>query len=207
MDPFSHPQQSEHLLSLLSGTSRALSSSLAQKWSATPSRSSASKWSDIDALASSGDIADLDTRRLRSDKQDILLEYTYPRIDANVSKHLNHLLKSPFCVHPGTGRVCVPIDGRRVEDFDPMTVPTVTDLLGEVDRWEGKSRANENQNGRSIPDWEKTSLKPYVDYFRGFVTTLLKDEARLDKEKLSGAEAAATRKRAAAQEGPESMEF
>jgi DNA primase small subunit len=57
----------------------------------------------------------------------------YPRLDVEVSKHLNHLLKSPFCVHPGTGRVCVPIDSRNPEDFDPMAVPTVTQLLSEID--------------------------------------------------------------------------
>ena len=38
---------------------------------------------------------------------DIILQYTYPRIDSEVSKHRNHLLKSPFCVHPGTGQSLV----------------------------------------------------------------------------------------------------
>ena len=47
------------------------------------------------------------------------------RADVEVSKHMNHLLKAPFCVHPKTGRVCVPMDPQQAEAFDPMTVPTV----------------------------------------------------------------------------------
>ena len=65
--------------------------------------------------------------------EDIILLYTYPRIDAEVSKHRNHLLKAPFCVHPKTGRVCVPIDLQFIDDFDPETVPTVGQLLKELD--------------------------------------------------------------------------
>jgi DNA primase small subunit len=34
---------------------------------------------------------------------DIIVQYTYPRIDTEVSRKLNHLLKAPFCIHPGTG--------------------------------------------------------------------------------------------------------
>lgn len=173
-DPWYTPAQASKLLALLPDAE--LRTSLSKKWESAPSRSSTNKWADIDSLASSGGAsAALEPRKLLEAKQDILLEYTYPRLDAAVSKHLNHLLKSPFCVHPKSGRICVPVDPRSVDDFDPLDVPTVTELLGEVDEWESKQR-DDGENGKKTQDWEKTRLKPYVDYFRGFVAALIKDE-------------------------------
>ncbi len=49
-----------------------------------------------------------------------------------VTKHMNHLLKSPFCVHPKTGMVCVPIDPQNAGRFDPFKVPTVDQLHREM---------------------------------------------------------------------------
>jgi len=171
-DPWETDEKFDRLLQLL--PDKTLGDALRKKWSSAPGRASTSKWADIDSLAGSGASKSLDTKALLEAKQDIVLEYTYPRLDIEVSKHLNHLLKSPFVVHPGTGRVCVPINTKKCEEFDPLGVPTVAELLEEVDAWSSDGNAEES---KPLQDWEKTSLKPYIDYFRSFVAGLIKDEA------------------------------
>lgn len=186
-DPWVSTEKSERLLQLL--PDRTLNDSLRKKWDSAPGRASTSKWADIDALAKAGASKTLDAKALLEAKQDIVLEYTYPRLDIEVSKKLNHLLKSPFVVHPGTGRVCVPIDTRQLETFDPLAVPTVTELLVEIDRWHDPGNGNDGE-GKPIQDWEKTSLKPYVDYFRSFVVALMRDErgvkVKREREETTG---------------------
>lgn len=183
-DPWETDEKFDRLLQLL--PDRTLNDALKKKWSSAPGRASAAKWADIDALAKT--TKGLNATALLEAKQDIVLEYTYPRLDIEVSKHLNHLLKSPFVVHPGTGRVCVPINTKRLDDFDPIGVPTVTELLGEIDGWTEEG----DNDGKSIQDWEKTSLKPYVEYFRSFVLSLMKDErdvnVKLEKEETEAME-------------------
>jgi len=82
--------------------------------------------------------------------KEVVLQYTYPRLDINVSKQMNHLLKSPWVVHPKTGRVCVPIDPARVGEFDPARVPTVGKLVSEINE------------GRDV---RQTSLRPYMSFW------------------------------------------
>ncbi|RDW86758.1 DNA primase subunit PRI1 [Aspergillus mulundensis] len=189
-DTFASTEQAQRLLSLL--PDKGLNDSLRRKWESAPDRSSTNKWADIDALAKTGKSSTLNPATLRDAKQDIVLEYTYPRLDSEVSKKMIHLLKSPFVIHPGTGRVCVPIDIRNIERFDPLSAPTVTQLLSEIDSWdadhpsngaaevpEGEGsvpNASDAGGSRKLQDYEKTSLKPYIDYFRSFIASLNQEE-------------------------------
>ena len=170
--------KAERLLQLL--PDKVLNESLRKKWDAASGRSSVSKWADIDALAKTGASKNLDGKSLLEAKQDIVLEYTYPRLDVEVSKKQIHLLKSPFVIHPGTGRVCVPIDINRLANFDPLGVPTVTDLLNEIDAFDGKAVGQGDM--LDAQDFEKTTLKPYVEYFKAYVASLLRDEKIVKRE-------------------------
>jgi DNA primase small subunit len=179
-DPWVEPEKAERLLQLL--PDKALNDALRKKWDSAPGRSSISKWADIDAVAKSGASKTVDGKALLEAKQDIVLEYTYPRLDVEVSKKQIHLLKSPFVIHPKTGRVCVPIDTRRLAKFDPLDVPTVTELLGEIDEYDGRGLREEGE-GKNIQDYEKTSLKPFVEYFKTYVAGLLRAEKGIKRER------------------------
>lgn len=181
-DPWAEPEKAERLLQLL--PDKSLNDALRKKWDSSPGRSSANKWADIDTLAKTGVSNTLDSKALRDAKQDIVLEYTYPRLDVEVSKKLIHLLKSPFVVHPGTGRVCVPIDTKKLEDFDPLGVPTVTELLAEIDDWDSVNRKSEDEKEtKQVLDYEKTSLQPYVEFFKTHVAKMLKQERGVKRER------------------------
>lgn len=179
-DPWAKPEKAERLLQLL--PDKALTDALRKKWDAAPGRPSTSKWADIDTLAKTGASQNLDSKALLEAKQDIVLEYTYPRLDVEVSKKQIHLLKSPFVIHPGTGRVCVPIDTKKLTEFDPLGVPTSTKLLGEIDEFD-RRHVKDNGDDQKVPDYEKTSLRPYVDYFKDHVGALLRDESRVKRER------------------------
>ncbi|CED84873.1 prim-pol domain-containing protein [Phaffia rhodozyma] len=178
---FKTKEQWETLLSLV--PDEALTSKLRTKWSAK-SYTSRQKWTHLtDALPSraskTGSAAGLGPKGkgspLEHALQDIVLQYTYPRLDADVSKHRNHLLKSPFVIHPGTNRVCVPVDPARISEFDPSTVPTLGQLIGELNVAAAAAKTDpqsvDGENGSSqdlgdekkVVDWRQTSLKPYVD--------------------------------------------
>ncbi|XP_018425103.1 PREDICTED: DNA primase small subunit isoform X3 [Nanorana parkeri] len=113
--------------------------------------------------------------------KEIMLQYCYPRLDVNVSKGVNHLLKSPFSVHPKTGRISVPIDFKKLDQFDPFAVPTISLLCSELDNVNIKEDQDspgdeEPEVKRRTRDYKRTSLAPYVKVFEQFLDKL--DQSR-----------------------------
>lgn len=147
---------------------------LEHKWARSEDRSSEDKWSDLKAEVKALYKTSQARYPMKQALEDIILQLTYPRIDAEVSKHRNHLLKAPFCVHPKTGRICVPIDPEKIDEFDPELVPTVSQLLRELDA------VGSEPSGEEHSDWEKTSMKPYVDMLEKHALGLM-GEVRKDR--------------------------
>lgn len=77
----------------------------------------------------------------------------WPRPDAAVSTHMNHTLKSPFSVHPGTGRVSAPIFDSNIIEFDPVLgAPLANEPMP------ASFAANVDEFRRLIDYWETLSV-------------------------------------------------
>ncbi|XP_013862728.1 DNA primase small subunit [Austrofundulus limnaeus] len=121
-------------------------------------------------------------KKVQHFEKEIMLQYCYPRLDVNVSKGVNHLLKSPFSVHPKTGRISVPIDLKELDNFDPFAVPTISLICEELDRPKaGEENIEETMETedkrdaaekRKIRDYKRTSLAKYVKHFDQFLDGL-----------------------------------
>ncbi|KAI9199293.1 uncharacterized protein BJ171DRAFT_219900 [Polychytrium aggregatum] len=139
---------------------------LVSKWS-NSNKTGYDRWADL--------VSAIKNPKLKAEpwlEREIMFQFLYPRLDSNVSVGLNHLLKSPFCVHPKTGRVCVPINAAECENFDPAKVPTVDDLIVELTEYQKQRKDEGSADDSRVPDYEKTSLKSYTDYFKTWVKDL-----------------------------------
>lgn len=101
---------------------------------------------------------------------EVKLQLCYPRLDINVSKGINHLLKAPFCIHPKTGRVCVPFDIESVTSFDPTSVPIIKDLVRQVEEGKGGDAR------------QTTTIKKSIAIFDKFLRDLCTERTKKDLE-------------------------
>lgn len=151
-----------------------ISTELRELWSSGKDFTSRQRWIQLTKKATDSKLTGQRKALCEVALKEIILQYTYPRLDADVSKHRNHLLKSPFVVHPGTStyrrqlsirrallgewltnlpplpsadRVCVPVDPKLVYDFDPDAVPTVGKLIRELNEAAAAHAANTPTEG------------------------------------------------------------
>ena len=88
---------------------------------------------------------------------EFIMYILYPRLDGNVTIQIGHLLKGPFCVHPKTGYISVPMSIELIEKFAFDKIPKV-DYLIEYENIDEKERFEE-----------------YIKYFENFVKNINED--------------------------------
>lgn len=118
--------------------------------------------------------------------ENLVMTYLYPRIDANVSTGINHLLKSPWCVHPKTGKICVPINPNRPDDFKCNDVPTLTQVIRELGTI-GKDAESHKEEGETVTP---PVLRPYMVIFKDFLKGIQKSQ--VSEQQKQGKAAAAS---------------
>lgn len=104
--------------------------------------------------------------------EEIKIQYCYPRLDVNVTKGFNHLLKSPFSIHPKTGKVSVVFKPSNAKNMKLDEIPTIYSLLDD-------SSPNNVQH--------QNNMRSAVKHFQEVVFSLEKAEAmrrRNDASKL-----------------------
>lgn len=92
-------------------------------------------------------------------EREIVLGLMYPKLDAHVSAQTNHLLKCPFNIHKGTGKVSVPLVD--FENFKMSEVPHIVDVI--------------NDNSGKV-------MGPWIKIFDGFCHNLYEKEIKLNNK-------------------------
>lgn len=173
-DAFGTPAGVEKLLKMVSDEScrKELQQQLASSAS-----DSATVWQTFEGYFQSLRVRGQLKPKMKNVVEEVKMAMLYPRLDINVSKGTNHLLKAPFCVHPKTGKVCVPFNPSLAQKFDPTTVPTINLLLDEINTFDVKTnesleRELEDAAKSRIKDYKKTSIFKGIVIFEEFLRKL-----------------------------------
>ncbi|XP_013659435.2 DNA primase small subunit [Brassica napus] len=193
---FSTKDKYDKILEMISDED--IQSELREKWEKSANRSSLSeeaislvRW---DQLKNTLQSKKHKAPTLRMCVEEIVFTFAYPRIDLEVSKQMNHLLKAPFCVHPKTGRVCVPIDPNNCDEFDPLAVPTLSQLIEEINSGGSKMDVDDDDDdddtdtsilGKSIKFFRSSFLEPLLKSCKEEIESLYKTKIGKSKDSFS----------------------
>lgn len=146
---------------------------LREVWEKDMMGTSESKWLQFKSWCEAKSMGD-DRRALM---RAVVFHFAYPRLDIQVSKQWNHLLKAPMTIHPSTGMICVPITAKPIDKrtgFNPTTVVRIHEVLQEIEHLLAKGEADEASAVR------KTSLAPSWHILETFVASLPKSRRKQD---------------------------
>ncbi|KAH8063320.1 hypothetical protein JL722_2487 [Aureococcus anophagefferens] len=166
----------EHWSKLLATLPEDIADQIAKHWARAGDASTpAQKWDALKGLCASPDRGSSAKKQKRAQvdelwKYEVVFTHCYPRLDENVSKHRNHLLKSPFARTEGGASACP--SAKQCAAFDPTAVVTLKDLAKQIDA-----------STEDVPDLEKTDLKHAVRFFERASSTRLKSATRASATK------------------------
>ena len=83
------------MLKALFHSNRSIASKLDKEWR-EEQKDSVNRWKIL--------VDELKSAKKETLIDEIQLQFSYPRLDVNVTRGVNHLLKSPLCIHPKTGQ-------------------------------------------------------------------------------------------------------
>ncbi|KAF9172644.1 hypothetical protein BGX20_005200 [Mortierella sp. AD010] len=187
-DILTTPESWEKILAII--PDEAVRAQVREDWEDAPGRAPSQKWENLKNIIGQNIDTPKKRQQLENIPRDIIFQYTYPRLDDKVSVDIRHLLKSPFCIHPKTGRVCVPIPIETCENFDPASAPTVPQLVRELNEYDANHPATEDRSKlqgtmKAVEfeilinvqpyNWQKTSLREHVEVFEKFVKGIQRD--------------------------------
>ncbi len=189
-DCFRTPEQWAVLLQLLPSSEAEAIEKLRSKWERASSRSSLEKWQDVMECAQRA--GEYKSQRLSGDRASkTSSSSTLPSNRRRGIQAPQPSAQVAVCRASATGKVCVPLEPAKVFEFDPdADCPTVAQLLRQLNSYEAahkddnqptKSNYKNNETASTTvkQDWEKTSLRPFVQLFEKHCNAIAKETRAL----------------------------